>query len=118
MEPTNSIVPFPPSGHHENLFKAEMDMEAAIRDWLVKDPLLTLEYREAMAHAPALVARESPRVAFWRTEGGNAIQGAARLCRYWKVRKWLFQERWLLPMTQTGRGALDELDVAILRSGI
>ena len=80
MEPTTSIVPLPPSyQHHENLFKAEMDMEAAIRDWLVQDPSLTLEYREAMAHAPALVARESPRVAFWRTEGGNAIQGATEI---------------------------------------
>ena len=36
---------------------------------------------------------------------------------YWKYRKELFGERWLLPMTQTGKGALNSRDIALLRTG-
>ena len=45
-------------------------------------------------------------------------RAARRRCRYWKARKQVFgEERWLLPLTQTGQGALSPSDVEILRSG-
>lgn len=44
-------------------------------------------------------------------------KAAVRLCRYWKYRKDLFGERWLLPLNQTGTGALNANDIELLRSG-
>ena len=43
---------------------------------------------------------------------------SVRLCMYWKFRKFLFGEsRWLLPLNQTGRGALSQEDIEFLRRG-
>ena len=52
-----------------------------------------------------------------RTEGFDAHKAAVRLTMYWKYRKNIFDERWLLPMAQTGRGALTLEDIALLRAG-
>ena len=40
---------------------------------------------------------------FLRVEGFNLKQAALRLSAYWRYRKEVFQERWLLPMTQVSR---------------
>jgi hypothetical protein len=40
-----------------------------------------------------------------------------RLTRYWKYRKQYFGERWLLPLNQTGTGALSMDDIEIIRTG-
>ena len=37
---------------------------------------------------------------FLRVEELNVKKAAARLAAYWRYRKQLFEERWLLPMTQ------------------
>ena len=62
--------------------------------------------------------QEAPKIIFLRTEDFNPWAAAARLAWYWKYRKRAFgEERWLLPMIQTGTGALSMHDVEILRTG-
>ena len=70
-----------------------------------------------MEIAPELVRRESRVEDFLRREEGNPLPAARRLARYWKVRKAAFAERWLLPLTQTGTGALNMTDISLLRTG-
>lgn len=77
------------------------------------------EYFTALEHVPELVEQESPLWRFLHVVGYNADAAAKRLARFWKYRKLLFgPKRWLLPMTQTGAGALDDLDIQLLRSGV
>uniref|UniRef100_A0A7S3L4V3 Uncharacterized protein n=1 Tax=Amphora coffeiformis TaxID=265554 RepID=A0A7S3L4V3_9STRA len=77
------------------------------------------EYDEAKRFAPERVQQESRFVYFLRSENGDWSKAALRLCRYWKYRKLMFgSKRWLLPLNQTGRGALDHNDIEILRSGM
>lgn len=59
-------------------------------------------YQTAMDVFPDLVRRESKVMDFLRTENFGIQKAALRLVRYWKWRKEIFGERWLLPMTQTG----------------
>jgi hypothetical protein len=76
------------------------------------------EYLEALEEVPELVETESARTLFLNAEDYNPLRAAARLARYWKFRKSVFgSQRWLLPLTQTGTGALNSDDIAILRSG-
>ena len=75
------------------------------------------EYEEAIELAPTLVRKETQAIDFLRTEGYDPLRGAVRLSLYWKYRKALFRERWLLPMTQSGRGALNTDDVELLQTG-
>jgi hypothetical protein len=81
------------------------------------DPSEVADYKEAKIKVPHLVAQGSPVIDFLLTEHCNVERAARRLAMYWKVRHEFFGDRWLLPMTQTGRGALSPSDVAILRSG-
>ena len=74
-------------------------------------------YQTAVDVVPALVQSETPVMDFLRTEHMNPVAAARRLAAYWKYRKHLFGERWLLPMTQTGRGALGTREIALLRTG-
>ena len=74
-------------------------------------------YEVANEFFPDLVQRETPIIDFLRTEDWNVTLAARRLAMYWKYRKELFQSRWLLPMNQTGTGALNAQDVAMLRTG-
>ena len=77
------------------------------------------EYRQAVATVPALVQRESCVRDFLRTEDFHALRAARRLALYWKVRKEIYgQDRWLLPMSQTGSGTLSPTQVELLRSGV
>eukprot|EP00977_Amphora_coffeiformis_P029336 scaffold40115_cov183-Amphora_coffeaeformis.AAC.1 len=75
------------------------------------------EYNKAVELAPELVENESSAWHFIRYEQYNLERAARRRAKYWKVRKYIFEERWLLPMTQTGTGALTSKEVEILRSG-
>ena len=85
---------------------------------MLLDPELSQEYNEAMAFVPTLVQKETKPIYFLRREEYNPYKAALRLVRYWKARKHFFGERWLLPMTQSGRGALDSDMVATLRNGV
>lgn len=57
-------------------------------------------YETAVEVFPALVKRETKIMDFLRVEELNVKKAAARLAAYWRYRKQLFEERWLLPMTQ------------------
>ena len=66
---------------------------------------------------PALVAFETPVDGFLRTDGYDPIKAANRLAQYWKCRHEIFGDRWLLPMTQTGAGALTSTEINLIRKG-
>ena len=80
------------------------------------DKNMKKQYMEALDLEPCLVRDESPKIAFLRTDNFDPQAAALRLARYWKYRKEVFGSRWLLPLNQTGRGALTADDIAILRS--
>jgi hypothetical protein len=75
------------------------------------------EYLRAFELAPELVRRESDPLRFLRCENYDAWAAALRLTKYWKMRCKIFKDRALLPMTQTGEGALTKKDVERLREG-
>ena len=81
------------------------------------DKYETQEWHEALEIVPELVGRETAWIDFLRTELYDPGRAAARLARYWKARKICFAQRWLLPLNQTGAGALDAADVEMLRTG-
>ena len=92
--------------------EAEQNVQRAMQ---LLDDRLVDEYRHAVSAVPRLVATETPVVHFLRTEDFHPTLAAVRLARYWKLRRELFGKRWLLPMTQTGTGALTQDLVDILR---
>lgn len=69
----------------------ERQMFAAFADL---DPDLSLELRQALATAPALVYGESKFLDFLRTELYDVPKAAVRIANYWKFRRELFQDRW------------------------
>ena len=75
------------------------------------------DYFEAMELEPGLVEQETPKIGFLRTDNLNPQAAANRLAFYWKLRRELFFDRWLLPMNQTGKGALTSEEVGLIRSG-
>mmetsp|Transcript_21931 Transcript_21931/g.41529 ORF Transcript_21931/g.41529 Transcript_21931/m.41529 type:complete len:425 (+) Transcript_21931:146-1420(+) len=81
------------------------------------DSFETQEYREATEVVPGLVERETPIPIFLRGLDYDPLRAARHLARIWKYRKVLFGERWLLPMTQTGTGALTDMDIQFVRTG-
>ena len=60
---------------------------------------------------------ESPAHHFMETEGNNAEKAALHLTTHWKFRKDLFADWWLLPLNQTGSGALFAEDIIMLCQG-
>lgn len=98
-----------------SVLRAEKQVHEAI---MLLEPELTQEYNEAMAFVPNLVQKETKPIYFLRREEYNPYKAALRLVRYWKARKQFFGERWLLPMTQSGAGALDSDMVATVRNGV
>ena len=58
------------------------------------------EYVKAVELAPELVHSESSAWDFIRFEQYDLERAARRRAKYWKFRKYIFEERWLLPMTQ------------------
>ena len=75
------------------------------------------DYQTAKEIVPQLVLKETPLLSFLRTDDYDPDKAARRLTKYWKFRHDFFQDRYLLPMIQTGRGALTMQDVELLRSG-
>eukprot|EP00977_Amphora_coffeiformis_P004591 scaffold991_cov278-Amphora_coffeaeformis.AAC.8 len=81
-------------------------------------PSKRLEYDTAREIAPEIVRSESPISLFLRTEDNHPERAALRLARYWAARKWAFgEQRYLFPLNQTGSGALNADDIALLRTG-
>ena len=81
------------------------------------DKSLRRYYDTAMEIVAQLVANETPMIGFLRTADYHPVKAATRLALYWKYRSEVFKERWLLPMVQTGRGALTLPEIALLRTG-
>lgn len=77
----------------------------------------TRYYKRAAEVFPDLVRKETPIVSFLRVERYDPTKAALRLANYWRFRKDLFGDRWLLPMTQTGTGCLSMPDIELLRTG-
>ena len=75
------------------------------------------EYETALEVFPELVRQETKILDFLRTDDFDVPKAAHRLAMYWKYRKQIFKERWLLPMRQTGTGALNMEDIEFLRTG-
>ena len=66
---------------------------------------------------PGLVEKETPIPYFLQAAEFDPLKAAQRLARFWKFRRVIFSERWLLPMTQTGAGALSDMDIQFVRTG-
>lgn len=81
------------------------------------EPVKRQEFDYALDVAPELVLKEGRFIDFLRIENSDSGKAAERLGQYWKNRKILFGDRWLLPLTQTGNGALNLEDISILRTG-
>ena len=81
------------------------------------DPVLTAEYRSAVELIPETVRKETKIKDFLWIAEGDPVDAATRIASYWKRRKALFGERWLLPMTMTGTGALESKHIYLLRTG-
>ena len=64
------------------------------------DKKIRREYDTALEVFPQLVRKETKILDFLRTVDYDAPKAAMRLVMYWKLRKSMFKERWLLPMTQ------------------
>ena len=75
------------------------------------------EFFRAREIVPELVKIESKISTFLRYENNDPKKAAQRLATYWKYRKECFKDRWMLPLNQTGTGALTMDDIEILRSG-
>ena len=77
------------------------------------------EYRQAAAEAPGLLQQERHLILdMLCAEDYHTLRAAKRLAKYWKTRYQIFgPDRWLLPMTQTGAGALTQAQVETLRTG-
>jgi hypothetical protein len=72
---------------------------------------------EARERAPQLVQEEAPVIRFLRVDKYDPWRAAHRLACYWSVRKRIFDDRWLLPMNQSGEGCLSRDDLNCLNSG-
>ena len=75
------------------------------------------EYQRAKEIVPHLVRSETPILWFLRTKDYDPLAAAKQLITFWRHRKERFGERYLLPMMQTGHGALDANDMELLRTG-
>ena len=81
-------------------------------------PLETQAYRVAVQRVPHLVQTETPFGAYLQATQGDAVAAARRVAKFWKFRLELFgTAKWLLPMVQTGAGALTSMEIAFIQSG-
>ena len=74
-----------------SLYQLEQEVETLL---LGMDPELTKEYLRALEIIPERARAEAKIADFLRTENYQPVTAASRLCRYWKVRKFLFGDRW------------------------
>jgi len=72
---------------------------------------------EAVQKAPHIVELDSHPSKYLRAAEENITDAASRLALFWKVRKTVFGDRYLLPMSVTGEGTLTEKDIKILKTG-
>ena len=112
---TATTSPANTSATNTTISPLESQVQALLASGLVAD--LTREYQQAMELIPRRVRQESRLSDFLRAEEYNVLRAATRVARYWKTRKWLFGDRWLLPMSQSGSGVLGPAEIQILRSG-
>ena len=91
--------------------------EQVVRSLQLLDLDVAGEFYEAKSFAPALVERETRAADFLRAEDFHTLRASFRLAMYWKTRKEIFGERWLLPMSMTGAGTLTPDQVELLRTG-
>ena len=68
-------------------------------------------FLEAKERAMGVFQVESDPLRFLASENYNPIAAAQRLVLYWRYRRQIFGERFLLPMNLTGHGALVEEDM-------
>lgn len=76
------------------------------------------DFSEAYRAAPVVVATESNPIRFLRVESMNPWSAATRLVLYWKYRREVFEDRWLLPLDLSGHGALTDADVANIKKDV
>lgn len=82
------------------------------------DARVCREYREALSLAPDLVRRECLWMDFLRTDDMDPKAAALRVARFWKMRRNIFgEDRWLLPLTIAGNGALSPESLEIFHTG-
>lgn len=76
------------------------------------------DYLDALRLAPVLIQNESHPIHFLRCEDFNPWTAAKRLVLYWKYRRAIFTNRWLLPLLDdmSGAGALDQDGIDLLRN--
>ena len=129
--------------HEMNLPSRPHELEKQVHEsMLLLSPGLSEAYNVAVEIVPEIVKKETRIADFLSRENGDPLQAATRLARYWKMRRALFGNRWLLTMTQvydmdcsfscaflvvfltfctrmiqTASGALDPREVEVLRSG-
>ena len=82
------------------------------------DPNETDAYRIARRVAPHLFKEEVDPVKFLRSTDFNPWETAAKITNYWKHRKEVFGDRWLMPLAQSQKyGALKPMDLKMLEVG-
>lgn len=82
------------------------------------DDELCREYRQARQHDPHLAERETRIRHYLQVCDYHPWTTATRIAMRWKSRKEIFgDDRWLLPMTGSGAGALPPEYVEFLRTG-
>ena len=96
------------------LFQLEQQVEAALNSMPAD---IVSDYQRAIEVIPETVRKESRVADFLRADNFHPWNAAIRLAQYWKTRRRLFGERWLLPMTQCTTGTLSPHDIEILRCG-
>ena len=87
------------------------DLEEAIK-LLPKEE--TAAYFRVKKEQPDLIEKESNPMNYLKYDKYNTWAAGKRLCLYWHKRVAAFQERALLPMNQTGEGALSKQDCSQL----
>ena len=76
-------------------------------------------YDVAVQRCPRLIEWESPPERYLRFDNYDAKAAALRLVDYWQARLELYgPERAYMPLTLSGTGALNEEDLAVLKTGI
>ena len=91
------LQPFTMDNEEISHLSLEQQVEALM---FLMEGNLADEYQRALEIIPERVRSEAKVSDFLRAENNNPNQAAIRLAKYWKTRKWLFGDRWLLPMNQ------------------
>jgi len=72
---------------------------------------------EARKVAPEVVDKETPFKKFLESANFDVWLAAAKVTKYWNLRKEVYGDRAFLPMNQTGEGTLNRDDIAMLSTG-